>query len=105
MPRYYFHLKSPSRPVRDRTRVELPGLEAAHWHAKRSPIACVSMRRRPARTGDRGRRGNRRRAARGAAKHRADAARAGRAPGTRDFLLLSPWGRGLSATILLAALK
>jgi hypothetical protein len=33
MPRYYFHLKSPSRPVRDRTGVELPGREAAHWHA------------------------------------------------------------------------
>ena len=28
MPRYYFHLKSPSRPVRDGTGVELPGLEA-----------------------------------------------------------------------------
>src|SRR5258705_8523340 len=35
MPRYYFHLKSPSRPVRDKTGVELSGLEAAHWHAMR----------------------------------------------------------------------
>ena len=35
MPRYYFHLRSPTRPVRDKTGVELSGLEAAHWHAKR----------------------------------------------------------------------
>jgi hypothetical protein len=35
MPRYYFHLKSPSRPVRDRSGVELSGLEAAHWRAMR----------------------------------------------------------------------
>ena len=35
MPRYYFHLRSPSHPVRDRTGVELSGLEAAHWRAMR----------------------------------------------------------------------
>src|SRR5262245_41470286 len=35
MPRYYFHRKSPSRPVRDKTGVEHSGFEAAHWHAMR----------------------------------------------------------------------
>jgi len=35
MPRYYFHRRSPSRPVRDKTGVEHSGLEAAHWHAVR----------------------------------------------------------------------
>ena len=35
MPRYYFHLRSPTRPVRDKTGVELSGLGAAHWHAMR----------------------------------------------------------------------
>lgn len=33
MPRYYFHLVSPSHPVRDTQGVELTGLDAAHWHA------------------------------------------------------------------------
>jgi hypothetical protein len=35
MPRYYFHLRSPTRPVRDKTGVKLSRLEAAHWHAMR----------------------------------------------------------------------
>ncbi|MGB8710612.1 MAG: hypothetical protein WCD39_12755 [Methyloceanibacter sp.] len=48
MPRYFFHLKSPSRPVRDKTGVELSGLEAAHWHAMR---LAYRLRRRPARIG------------------------------------------------------
>jgi hypothetical protein len=33
MPRYFFHVASRSNPVRDRTGVELAGLNAAHWHA------------------------------------------------------------------------
>ncbi|MFZ0398557.1 MAG: hypothetical protein WAM06_11075 [Methyloceanibacter sp.] len=48
MPRYFFHLKSASRPVRDKTGVELSGLEAAHWHAMR---LAYRLRRRPARIG------------------------------------------------------
>ena len=101
MPRYYFHLKSPSRPVRDKTGVELPGLEAAHWHAMR---LVYRLREHAAETGEDwviavadefGRR-----AARAAPPRRADAARADRAAAELDFLLLSPRGRGLSATIL-----
>ena len=49
MPRYYFHLKSPSRPVRDKTGVELPGLEAAHWHAMR---LVYRLREHAAETGE-----------------------------------------------------
>jgi hypothetical protein len=33
MPRYFFHLVSPDRAVRDENGVELDGLSAAHWHA------------------------------------------------------------------------
>jgi Domain of unknown function (DUF6894) len=33
MPRYYFHIVSPGNSVRDGRGVELPGLDAAHWHA------------------------------------------------------------------------
>jgi hypothetical protein len=33
MPRYFFHLASPTNPVRDTQGVELTGLNAAHWHA------------------------------------------------------------------------
>jgi hypothetical protein len=33
MPRYFFHLVSPTNPVRDTRGVELAGLNAAHWHA------------------------------------------------------------------------
>src|SRR6478735_8920743 len=51
MPRYYFHLMSPTNPVRDRTGVELPGLTAAHWHAVRLVYPCGPTRLRPARTG------------------------------------------------------
>ena len=49
MPRYYFHLKSPSRPVRDKTGVELSGLEAAHWHAMR---LAYRLREHAAETGE-----------------------------------------------------
>ena len=49
MPRYYFHLKSPSCPVRDKTGVELPGLEAAHWHAMR---LAYRLREHAAETGE-----------------------------------------------------
>jgi Domain of unknown function (DUF6894) len=35
MPRYFFHLASPTHPVRDTRGVELAGLHAAHWHAMR----------------------------------------------------------------------
>jgi hypothetical protein len=33
MPRYFFHLVSPTNPVRDTQGVVLTGLNAAHWHA------------------------------------------------------------------------
>jgi hypothetical protein len=33
MPRYYFHIVSLGNSVRDGRGVELPGLDAAHWHA------------------------------------------------------------------------
>jgi Domain of unknown function (DUF6894) len=33
MPRYYFHVVSAARSVRDTRGVELAGLDAAHWHA------------------------------------------------------------------------
>lgn len=33
MPRYFFHVVSPTNPVRDTRGVELTGLGAAHWHA------------------------------------------------------------------------
>jgi hypothetical protein len=33
MPRYYFHIVSPGNSVRDGRGVELPGLDAALWHA------------------------------------------------------------------------
>jgi Domain of unknown function (DUF6894) len=49
MPGYYFHLKSPSRPVRDKTGVELSGLEAAHWHAMR---LAYRLREHAAETGE-----------------------------------------------------
>ena len=49
MPRYYFHLRSPSRPVRDKTGVELSGLEAAHWHAMR---LAYRLREHAAETGE-----------------------------------------------------
>jgi hypothetical protein len=49
MPRYYFHLRSPTRPVRDKTGVELSGLEAAHWHAKR---LAYRLREHSAETGE-----------------------------------------------------
>ena len=49
MPRYFFHLKSPSRPVRDKTGVELSGLEAAHWHAMR---LAYRLREHAAETGE-----------------------------------------------------
>ena len=49
MPRYYFHLKSPSRPVRDKTGVELLGLEAAQWHAMR---LAYRLREHAAETGE-----------------------------------------------------
>jgi hypothetical protein len=49
MPRYYFHLKSPTRPVRDRTGVELSGLEAAHWRAMR---LAYRLREHAAETGE-----------------------------------------------------
>ena len=49
MPRYYFNLKSPSRPVGDKTGVELPGLEAAHWHAMR---LVYRLREHAAETGE-----------------------------------------------------
>jgi hypothetical protein len=49
MPRYFFHLKSPTRPVRDRTGVELSGLEAAHWHAMR---LAYRLREHAAETGE-----------------------------------------------------
>jgi len=51
MPRYYFHLMSPTNPVRDRTGVELAVLAAAHWHATRLVYRLASMRLRPARIG------------------------------------------------------
>jgi hypothetical protein len=35
MPRYFFHVVSRSNPVRDSYGVDLPGIEAAHWHALR----------------------------------------------------------------------
>ncbi len=35
MSRYFFHLASPTHPVRDRNGVDLAGLDAAHWHAMR----------------------------------------------------------------------
>ena len=68
MPRYFFHRRSPSRPVRDKTAVEHSGLEAAHWHAVR-----LAYRLRQHAVW--------RRAARGAAERSADAARAGLAAG------------------------
>ena len=49
MPRYYFHLRSPTRPVRDKTGVELSGLEAAHWHAMR---LAYRLREQAAETGE-----------------------------------------------------
>jgi hypothetical protein len=49
MPRYFFHLRSPSRPVRDKTGVELSGLEAAHWHAMR---LAYRLREHAAETGE-----------------------------------------------------
>ena len=49
MPRYYFHLRSPTRPVRDKTGVELSGLEAAHWHAMR---LAYRLRAQAAETGE-----------------------------------------------------
>jgi hypothetical protein len=49
MPRYFFHLKSPTRPVRDKTGVELSGLEAAHWHAMR---LAYRLREHAAETGE-----------------------------------------------------
>ena len=49
MPRHYFHLRSPSRPVRDKTGVELSGLEAAHWHAMR---LVYRLREHAAETGE-----------------------------------------------------
>ena len=49
MPRYYFHLMSPTNPVRDRTGVELPGLAAAHWHA---PRPVYRLREHAAKTGE-----------------------------------------------------
>jgi hypothetical protein len=44
MPRYYFHLKSPSRPVRDKTGVELPGLEAGDATLVLLPRAVPMLR-------------------------------------------------------------
>ena len=49
MPRYYFHLRSQTRPVRDKTGVELSGLEAAHWHAMR---LAYRLREHAAETGE-----------------------------------------------------
>ena len=49
MPRYYFHLKSPTNPVRDRTGVELAGLTAAHWHGMR---LVYRLREHAAETGE-----------------------------------------------------
>ena len=49
MPRYYFHLVSPTNPVRDRTGVELAGLAAAHWHATR---LVYRLREHAAETGE-----------------------------------------------------
>jgi hypothetical protein len=101
MPRYYFHLKSPTRPVRDRTGVELSGLEAAHWHAMR---LAYRLREHAAETGEdwviavADETGASPLAVLPSAVPmlRAPAA----PPEHLNFLLLSPWGRGLSATIL-----
>ncbi len=49
MPRYFFHLRSPTRPVRDKTGVELSGLEAAHWRAMR---LAYRLREHAAETGE-----------------------------------------------------
>jgi hypothetical protein len=49
MTRYYFHLVSPTNPVRDRTGVELAGLTAAHWHAMR---LVYRLREHAAETGE-----------------------------------------------------
>ena len=49
MLRYYFHLRSPTRPVRDKIGVELSGIEAAHWHAMR---LAYRLREHAAETGE-----------------------------------------------------
>ena len=49
MPRYFFHLMSPTHPVRDRNGVELAGLDAAHWHAMR---LVYRLREHAAETGE-----------------------------------------------------
>jgi hypothetical protein len=35
MPRYYFHIRLAERVIEDHTGRDLPGPEAAHWHAVR----------------------------------------------------------------------